>query len=93
MSGKNADGATPFPSRPPAPRHTSSNPQTAGMSPSFTNFPPRGGSPAVTPQGMDDSRPTSAYFADSEIPTPTNPGDLDSLPISDEQKARIIERQ
>lgn len=39
------------------------------------------------------SRPSStAPIEDSEVPTPNNPADLDSVPISDEQKARIIDR-
>lgn len=42
----------------------------------------------------DESRPDSAApIEDSEVPTPSNPADLDSVPISDEQKARIIDRQ
>lgn len=68
-----------------------------GVSPSIPNIPPRAGSPwanspNLRPQSTDQQSGTS-NIPDSEIPTPVNPGDLDSLPISDEQKARIIERQ
>ncbi|CAO1637057.1 unnamed protein product [Jaminaea pallidilutea] len=39
------------------------------------------------------SRPSStAPIDDDEVPTPHNAADLDSIPISDEQKARIIDR-
>lgn len=42
----------------------------------------------------NSSRPSStAPIDDSEVPTPVNPSDLDSVPITDEQKARIIDRQ
>lgn len=41
----------------------------------------------------DSDRPSStAPIDDSEVPTPQNMADLDSVPISDEQKARIIDR-
>lgn len=46
-------------------------------------FPASQGSRAANPHHM---------LSDSEIPTPVNPAELDSLPISDEQKARIIDR-
>lgn len=69
--------------------------------------PSNANSPVLTPQrnvdsgnGTGDVRrlgreetPVTTPLADSEIPTPVNPSDLDSLPISDEQKARIIQRQ
>ncbi|MCO5565379.1 hypothetical protein L7F22_019052 [Adiantum nelumboides] len=77
-----------------------------GVSPQLPNIPLYGQSPVLTPQrgnsethlsgdvqrrGRD--RPSfSTPINDSEIPTPTNMSDLDSLPISDEQKARIISR-
>ncbi|CAO1622051.1 unnamed protein product [Parajaminaea phylloscopi] len=47
----------------------------------------------LSPPAQGSSRPSStAPIEDSEVPTPTNPADLDSVPISDEQKARIIDR-
>lgn len=69
-----------------------------GLSPSIPNIPPRStspnfNSPLLPPRQSDDSRLGTSEMPDSEIPTPVNPSDLDSLPISDEQKARIIERQ
>ena len=76
-----------------------------GVSPQLPNIPLYGQSPVLAPQrGNSDTnlaegqrrgrdRPSfSTPLNDSEIPTPTNMSDLDSLPISDEQKARIISR-
>jgi hypothetical protein len=68
-----------------------------GVSPTIPNIPRRGSSPnnespMLSAQYTDNSREQS-FHLDSEVPTPVNPNDLDSLPISDEQKARIIERQ
>lgn len=46
-----------------------------------------------SPGDPSSSRPDStAPIDDSEVPTPSNPADLDSVPITDEQKARIIDR-
>lgn len=104
MSGKDSINPPPG-SRPTAPRRTSSNQQVAsmpayGVSPTIAQIPPRDSpqvsSPVLTPHNMDTAREegaTPTTIPDSEIPTPVNPSDLDSLPITDEQKARIIERQ
>ena len=104
MSGKDSINPPPG-SRPTAPRRTSSNQQVAsmpayGVSPTIAQIPPRDSpqvsSPVLTPHNMDAAREEGATpkaIPDSEIPTPVNPSDLDSLPITDEQKARIIERQ
>ncbi|CAO1639344.1 unnamed protein product [Sympodiomycopsis kandeliae] len=49
--------------------------------------------PEEDEQQQHTSRPSStAPIQDSEVPTPSHPADLDSVPISDEQKARIIDR-
>lgn len=62
-------------------------------------------SPVMFPRAStQDLRSTSAASAStatttgggltaSEVPTPVNLAELDSLPMSDEQKARIIDRQ
>lgn len=71
------------------------------------NIPPRHGSPhdeilrspVMFPRSLtQDSRAAHNSGGGggggvSEVPTPVNLAELDSLPLSDEQKARIIERQ
>lgn len=51
---------------------------------------PAAGTPGPAPL---PATPQRLMSDDGEIPTPVNMADLDNLPISDEQKARIIERQ
>ncbi|UZJ53153.1 hypothetical protein CBS101457_002473 [Exobasidium rhododendri] len=98
MNGKDNDETTP-----PAflRRTSSSNANVAsmpayGVSPTIPNIPlrsssPHINSPALSAQQTDRLQEQDLHL-DSEGHTPVNSNDLDSLPISDEQKARIIER-